>query len=96
MFVIGNFIIAIANIFDMILIVVSWLIIIRMLISWVNPDPFNPIVQFLNNTTEPLLSPIRNRLPMMPIDISPLIAYFIIIFLKSFLVRSLYDLAVHL
>ena len=96
MFVISNFIIALANVFDMILVVVSWLIIIRALISWVNPDPFNPIVQFLNNMTEPILSPIRNRLPMMPIDISPLIAYFIIIFLKSFLVRSLYDLAVHL
>ena len=96
MFVISNFIIALANVFDMILVVVSWLIIIRALISWVNPDPFNPIVQFLNNMTEPILSPIRNRLPMMPVDISPLIAYFIIIFLKSFLVKSLYGLASYL
>ena len=96
MFVLSHFIIALANVFDVILNALSLLILIRALISWVNPDPFNPIVQFLNKMTEPILSTIRNRLPMMPIDISPLIAYFIIIFLKSFLVRSLYDLASHL
>ena len=96
MFVLSHFIIALANILDMILSAFSLLIVFRALISWVNPDPFNPIVQFLNNTTEPILRPIRERLPIMGIDISPWIVFVVIIFLKSFLIGSLYDLAARL
>ena len=67
--------------------------------SWVNPDPFNPIVQFLEKSTEPILSPIRRILPLnfgFGIDISPIIAFLAIMFLKSFLVNTLLDLAVRL
>lgn len=67
--------------------------------SWVNPDPFNPIVQFLEKTTEPILYPIRKILPFnfkLGIDISPVIAFLVIMFLKSFLVNTLLDLAVRL
>jgi YggT family protein len=70
-----------------------WVILIRALISWVNPDPFNPIVQFLMRVTEPVLEPIRRLLPPMPLDISPIIAFLIIIFMQKFLVSSLYELA---
>ncbi len=96
MFIISNFIFALAKILDITLTVFWWLIIIRALISWVNPDPYNPIVQFLYKTTEPILYPIRKILPLdfkIGIDISPLIAFLVIVFLRIFLVRTLFDLA---
>jgi YggT family protein len=93
MFVMGNFISAFAYLLNIALTLLYWIILIRALISWVSPDPFNPIVQFLNRVTEPILEPIRRLLPPLPIDLSPIIAFFIIIFLKQFLVRTLYDLA---
>ena len=94
MFVMGNFLNAVAYLVDIGLTVLYWLILFRALISWVSPDPFNPIVQFLNRTTEPILEPIRRLLPHLAIDLSPIIAFFAIIFLKKFLVTTLYDFAV--
>lgn len=99
MFAISNLLIALAKILDIGLNVFYWLIIIRALISWVNPDPLNPIVQFLYKATEPVLYPIRKLLPLdfrFGIDISPIIAFLIIVFLRSFLVKTLMDLAVRL
>jgi len=67
--------------------------------SWISPDPFNPIVQFLEKTTEPILYPIRKILPFnfsSGIDISPIIAFLAIMFLKSFLVNTLLDIAARL
>ena len=96
MFVLGNFISALASIVSILLNIMYWLILIRALISWVNPDPFNPLVQFLQRATEPLLEPIRRLLPPLPIDLSPIIAFLCIIFLKKFLVATLFELAVRL
>ena len=96
MFVLGNFIAALALIIDIVLKVMKILILIRALVSWVNPDPFNPIVQFLVRTTEPILEPIRRLLPPLAIDISPLIAFLAIYFMQSFLVQTLSDLALRL
>ena len=96
MFVIGNFIIAIANVLSMILSLVYWMILIRALISWVNPDPYNTIVQFLYRTTEPILEPIRRVLPQTGIDVSPIIAFLGIVFLQSFVVSSLMHLGMAL
>jgi len=99
MFALGNFLVTIAKILDVVLSIVYWLILIRALVSWVNPDPFNPIVQFLYKTTEPILEPIRRILPLgfrFGIDISPIIAFLAILFLKSFLVKTLLDLAFRL
>ena len=96
MFVLSNFLVALANVIDTILTILYWLILVRALVSWVNPDPFNPIVQFLNKATEPILSSIRRILPLgfrLGIDISPIIAFLIIIFLKSFLVQTLIGIA---
>lgn len=95
MFAIGNLLIALATICDYILTIMNWLIIIRALISWVNPDPYNPIVQFLYKTTEPLLAPFRRLMPAHSIglDISPIFALIFIWFLKLFLVRTLFALA---
>src|SRR5271165_565991 len=96
MFVLGNLVDALASLVSIILTIMYWLILIRALISWVNPDPFNPLVQFLMRTTEPVLEPIRRLMPPLPLDISPIIAFFIILFLQKFLVSTLYDLAIRL
>ena len=90
---------ALAQVLNMAFSILYWLIIIRALISWVNPDPYNPIVQFLHSVTEPILYPIRKFLPFtfrLGIDLSPIIAIFILIFLQSFLVRTIMDLSFRL
>ena len=99
MFILSNLLTALAQILDIVFSVLYWLILIRALISWVQPDPYNPIVQFLYKTTEPILYPIRKILPLnfkFGIDISPIIAFLLILFFKSFLVRTLLDLAMKL
>jgi YggT family protein len=99
MFALSNLLIALAKIVDIVLTIFYWLILIRALLSWVNPDPFNPIVQFLYRSTEPVLEPVRRMLPFslrLGIDISPLLVFLAIIFLKSFLVRTIVDLSYRL
>jgi len=91
MFIASNFILALAQLVNILLTIAYWLILIRALLSWVNPDPFNPVVQFLQRTTDPILEPIRRLLPPMGIDISPIIAFLAIMFLRSFLVATLMD-----
>ena len=98
MFVMGNFIVAVAKIIDLALTIYMWIIIARAIISWVNPDPYNQIVQFLYRVTEPVMAPVRRWLPMrgMGIDLSPLVILLIIFFLQSFLVKSMIELAAYL
>lgn len=99
MFVVSNLLVAVAQILGLVLTALYWLILIRALISWVNPDPSNPIVQFLYRTTDPILAPIRRMLPFalrIGIDISPIIAFLLILFLQSFLVSTLRELAMRL
>lgn len=98
MFVAGNVLDAVATLLDMVLTLYMWIIIIRALISWVNPDPYNPIVQFLIKATEPVLGPIRRLIPMgrIGIDISPIIVLFLIIFIKQALISTLHQLAFRL
>ncbi len=94
MFVAGNVVQGLARILEIVLQLYMWVIIIRALISWVNPDPWNPIVQFLDRVTEPVLAPIRRVLGWrMGIDLSPLVAILIIYFLQEALVGSLYEMA---
>ena len=96
MFVFGNLVAALAQIVSIILTLMYWFILILALISWVNPDPFNPLVQFLNRVTEPILEPIRRVLPPLAIDISPIIAFLGIVFLQRFLVSTLLDLSLRM
>ncbi len=96
MFILGNFLHAIAVVLNIILTFYMYVVIIAALISWVNPDPYNPIVRFLYAATEPVLRPIRRRLPMTGIDFSPLIVIAIIMFIKYFLIASLNDLAMRI
>jgi YggT family protein len=97
MFVVGNVLHGLATVLDTVLWLYMWVIIARALISWVNPDPWNPIVQFLERATEPVLAPIRRWMGWrMGIDLSPMIAILIIVFLQYALVRTLMDLAVRI
>lgn len=95
MFVFTNFVMAIAQLLDFILSVYTWIVLGRVIISWVNADPYNPIVKFLYEATEPLLGRIRRFLPMSMggIDFSPVILVLGIVFLQSFLITSLKQMA---
>lgn len=102
MFVAGNFLTALASVLHMLLQAYIWVVIIRALISWVNPDPWNPIVQMLNRLTDPLLEPIRRKMFRMMgyggmgIDISPLILIAAIYFMDFFLVGTLTDIGMQM
>lgn len=93
MFVAGNFFTALGGILDMVLTLYMWAIIISALLSWVNPDPYNPIVRMLWQITEPSLRLVRRYLPTgsIGIDISPIIVIVIIMFLQNFLAKSLIE-----
>jgi YggT family protein len=95
MFVINNFMMAIAQLLDFLLTAYMWIIIGRAIISWVNADPYNPIVRFLFEATEPILGRIRRMLPISVggLDFSPLILILVIMFLQSFLVPTLKHIA---
>jgi len=96
MFVFGNILNGIAEVLDVVLNAYMWVIIVRALISWVNPDPYNPIVQMLARLTEPVMKPLRKLAPAykIGIDLSPMIAILIIIFLRAALIKTLYRLAI--
>jgi YggT family protein len=98
MFVAKNFLFAVARILDIALSAYMWILIIRAVLSWVNPDPYNPIVRGLYSITEPVLSWLRRRFPLMAgsIDFSPMVAILAILFLQYFVVRTLFDLAMRM
>ncbi len=94
MFIFGNLFHAVAFILETILTIYMYIIIVSALISWVNPDPYNPIVRFLYSVTEPVLRPIRQRFGgAMGIDFSPMIVILAILFLKYFIVATLFDIS---
>jgi len=90
--VFATMIAGVGNIVDVLLDIYKWVIIIRALITWVNPDPYNQIVQFLNKATEPVLRPLRKLLPpwKLGLDFSPLIAVLVIHFLLQPVMRALF------
>lgn len=98
MYFIGNFIVALAHILNMVLTIYMYIIIAGAVLSWVNPDPYNPIVRFIHNVTEPVLYQVRRRIPLNfgGIDFSPLVVILAIILLSSWLVPSLGQLGASL
>ncbi len=95
--VLSNLLAAVSMLLHYVFTIYMWLIIIRALLTWVNPDPYNPIVQFLYKATEPVLQKVRRKVPYLGgIDFSPMIVIFVLIFLDSFLVSSLHDIAIRL
>ena len=95
MFLIGYFVRAVASLLDVVIIAYIWIIIGRALLSWVSPDPYNPIVKFLYRVTEPVLRPVRERLGAFQVglDFSPMIVILVLYFLKEFLVPVLFRIA---
>jgi YggT family protein len=86
----GAFGSAVLTVVFAILSVIKWLVIIAAVISWVSPDPRNPIVRFLYRTTEPILRPFRRLLPPSRtggIDLSPILVILVILFIEVFLRR---------
>ncbi len=98
MFVVNNFMMALARLLDFLLQAYMWIVIGRAVISWVNADPSNPVVRFLYEATEPVLSRIRQWIPinMGGVDFSPMILILVIMFLQSFLVPTLKQMAMAL
>jgi len=98
MFVISNFLLAVAKILDIGLSLYMWIIIGRAIVSWVNADPYNPIVRFLHSATEPVLFAIRRRMPVFfgGFDFSPVLVILAIVFIKAFVVQTLIQMALGL
>jgi YggT family protein len=98
MFVVGNLLSAVVTVLDMVLYLYMWIVIIAALLSWVNPDPYNPIVQFLRKVTEPVFYPIRRMMGGygMGIDLSPLVVIFVIYLLRLGVVPSLREIAMRM
>jgi YggT family protein len=95
MIILSNFLIAIAKVLNIVLTIFMWIVIARAVLSWVSPDPYNPIVRFIHQITEPVLYQIRRRIPVSfgGIDFSPILVFLAIIFLQQFVVNSLLKMA---
>ena len=89
MFDSGNFVSGVIDIIISLLNVYMWVVIIRVLISWINPDPYNPIVQFLRSVTDPALEGLRRVLPSFlwstGLDFTPLVLILLLQVLMRFL-----------
>ena len=95
MFVFGNLLLGLAEVINFVLVLFMWIVIARAVLSWVSPDPYNPIVRFIYNVTEPVLARIRALIPMNfgGIDLSPIVVILCVTFLRIFLVESLVGIA---
>lgn len=99
MFALKNLILAVASVLDWAITIYIWIVIIRAVLSWVQPNPYNPIVQFLHAVTEPLLAPIRYYLLRnMPvgIDLSPMVLILLLVLIQKFSIPTLMELALRL
>lgn len=97
MFILGYFLQALAGVIHVLLVALMIVVIARAVLSWVSPDPFNPIVRIINQLSEPVLYPVRRRIPFIAgIDFSPMVVLLAAVFLDDFLVRTLQRLALQL
>jgi len=97
-FVLGNLLNAVAWVLDNVITLYVLIIVVHALLSWVKPDPLNPIVRTLSLLSDFILDPIRRLIPMhsLGVDLSPIIAVLFLYFTKLFIVNTLRDLANHL
>ena len=95
MYIIGYLLLAVAKVLGIVLNLFMWIVVARAILSWVSPDPYNPIVRFINNVTEPVLYRIRMIMPISfgGIDFSPIIVILGVVFLNTFIVNSLTRIA---
>ncbi len=97
MFILGYFIQALAGVLHVILLAAMIVVIARSVLSWVSPDPYNPIVRIINQLSEPMLFPVRRRVPYLGgVDFSPMIVLLAIMFFDNFLVPSLQQIALQI
>ena len=90
--IIGFFFVALARVLDIVLSLYFWVIVIAALMSWVRPDPYNPVVRFLRAVTDPVFYRVRRWLPFLTIggvDLSPIVVILAVQFLQWFLVPTL-------
>jgi YggT family protein len=97
-FVFGNLFSTIAHILDILLEVYMWVVIVRAILSWINPNPYNPLVRIIYGLVDPVTYRISRFFPTRigMIDIAPFLLLLIIIFLQKFIVRTLFDLAIRM
>ncbi len=91
----GHMINGLAFVLDLIFNLVQLLVIASIIISWVNADPYNPIVRTITSVTEPLYRPLRrltSRIPG-PLDFAPLLLILIVVFLQKSLIPYLVELS---
>ncbi len=95
MYILGYFFLALAKVLDVVLVLYMWVIIARAVLSWVSPDPYNPIVRFITTVTEPVMYRIRRVLPVSfgGLDFSPILVILAIVFCRTFVVNSLLRLS---
>jgi YggT family protein len=95
MFILSYLLLAIAKVLDYVLVFFMLIVLARAILSWVSPDPYNPIVRFIHNLSEPVLYRIRRVIPVAfgGIDFSPIIVFLAIVFLREFLINSLIELS---
>ncbi|HKJ70259.1 MAG TPA: YggT family protein [Gammaproteobacteria bacterium] len=92
--ILANFIDAVAFLVNAVLTLMFWIVLIRVLMSWVSPDPYNPLVRALYQLTDPILRPAQRLIPPIGgLDLSPILVLLAIQFLKIFLVQSLHQIA---
>ena len=96
MFVVGNLLGALASVLDVLLRALGIILIVNALLSWVRPDPANPIVRFLDQVSDAVCNPIRRLFPTVVggLDLAPMIALGLIWVLQMVVVSSLHELAI--
>ena len=86
MLILTSFFLALIRLINLVLTLYMYIVIARALISWVNPDPYNPVVRFLRQVTDPVLDRMRRFIPPMGgLDLTPMILILIVVFVQSFL-----------
>lgn len=98
MFIVGYFLLALAKLLSMVLSALYFILVARIIVSWLNLDPYNDIIRIIYRVTDPILVPLRRTLPLQVgmIDFSPIVAFMAIYFLDMFLVNVLYRLGQNL
>ena len=98
MFVIGNLLGAVATVLDIVIQTLLISIFINAILSWLRPDPSNPIVMFLDRVSDLVCQPIRRLFPtaVSGIDFAPFIAMLLLIGIRQFLVGTLREAALRM
>jgi len=92
MIFLANFLLAVSKIFHFLLMIYMWVLILRAFFSWIPSPSLRPLAVILYNLTEPILKPIRRYVPPYKtggLDISPMILIILIVFIDTFLIKSL-------